>query len=61
MMFVSAKNSYLIRQIDVIVAFSYRFLDEKIYIMQSVIFEDGTTRVKFLKKTLYNPKQILRI
>ncbi len=52
MMGVSAKRGYRIRQMDVIIAFLYGFLDEEIYIMQSTIFEDGTTRVCFLKKNI---------
>ena len=42
-------------------AFLYRFLKEKIYIIQSTIFEDDTTRVYFLKKSLYNLKQSLQM
>ena len=43
MMGMSANRSYWIRQMDVITAFFYGFLDEKIYIMQLSMFEDGTT------------------
>ncbi len=50
MMDVSAKRGSRIRQMDVITAFLYGFLDEEIYIMQTNMFEDGTTRVCFLKK-----------
>lgn len=39
---ISAKKSYWIRQIDVITTFLYQFLDEEIYIIQPIIFEDGT-------------------
>ncbi len=46
---------------DVIIAFVYGFLDEKIYIMQPTMFEDGTTRVGFLKKTFYGLKQAPRV
>ena len=42
---------------DVITAFLYRFLHEEIYIMQLTMFEDGTTRVYFLKTALYGLKQ----
>ncbi len=49
---VSAKSGYRIRQMDVITAFLYGFLDEEICIMQPTMFEDGTTRVSFLKKAL---------
>ncbi len=58
---VSAKRSYQIRQIDVIRAFLYWFLDEKICIMQPTMFEDGTTRVCFLKKALCGLKQAPRV
>ncbi len=57
---VSAKRDYQ-RQMDVITAFFYRFLDEEIYIMQPTMFEDGTTRVCFLKKALYGLKQAPRV
>ncbi len=46
---------------DVIIFFLYRLLDEEIYIMQPTIFEDGTTRVCFLKKALYGLKQAPRV
>ncbi len=46
---------------DVISAFLYGFLDEEIYIMQPNMFEDGTNRVYFLKKTLYGLKQASRV
>ncbi len=61
MMGVSAKKGYRIRQMDVITAFLYGFLDEEIYIMQPTMFEDGTTRVCFLKKALYGLKQAPRV
>ncbi len=61
MMGVSAKRGYRIRQIDIITAFLYGFLDEEIYIMQPTMFEDGTTRVCFLKKSLYGLKQAPRV
>ncbi len=61
MMGVSAKRCYRIRQMDVIPAFLYGFLDEKIYIMQPTMFEDGTTRVCLLKKGLYGLKQAPRV
>ena len=41
---------------NVITAFLYGFLDEKIYIIQPIIFEDNTTQVYFLKKALYSLK-----
>ncbi len=61
MMSVSAKRGYQIRKMDVMTAFLYGFLDEKIYIMQPTMFEDGTTRVCFLKKALYGLKQAPRV
>ena len=61
MMGMSAKRGYRIRQMDVITAFLYGFLDEEIYIMQPTMFEDGTTRVCFLKKALYGLKQAPRV
>ncbi len=57
MISVFAKKDYQMRQIDVITAFLYGFLDEKIQIMQPIIFEDGTTRVCFSKKVLYSLKR----
>ncbi len=54
---VSSKREYRIRQMDVITAFLYWFLDEKIYIMQPTRFEDNTTRIYFLKKALYSLKK----
>ncbi len=58
---ISAKKSYRIRQVDVIAAFFHGFLDEKIYIMQPTMFEDGTPRVCFLKKALYSLNQAPRV
>ena len=61
MMGMSTKRGYRIHQMDVITAFLYGFLDEEIYIMQPTMFEDGTTRVCFLKKALYGLKQAPRV
>lgn len=58
---MSVKKSYYIRQIDVIIAFLYSCFDEEIYIMQSIMFEDDTTRVFFFKKALYGLKQALQV
>ncbi len=58
---MSAKRGYRIREMDVITAFLYGFLDEEIYIMQPIMFEDGTTRVCFLKRALYGLKQAPRV
>ena len=53
---MSAKKGYRIYQMNVITAFLYGFLDEKIYIIQPIIFENDTTWVYFLKKALYDLK-----
>lgn len=56
-----AKRDYRIRQMDIIIAFLYGFLDKEIYIIQLTMFENGTTWVYFLKKALYGLKQSLRV
>ena len=53
---MSAKKGYQICQINIITTFFYRFLNEKIYIMQLTIFEEGITCVYFFKKVLYGVK-----
>ena len=53
---MSAKTGYRICQMNVITAFLYEFLDEEIYIMQLIMFENDTTPVYFLKKALYGLK-----
>ena len=58
---MSAKRGYWIRQMDVITAFFYGFLDEQIYIIHPTMFEDGTTRVYLFKKALYGLKQAPRV
>ncbi len=58
---VSAKRGYRIRQMNVITAFLYGFLDEEIYIMQPTMLEDGTTGVCFLEKALYGLKRAPRV
>ena len=58
---MSAKKRYRICQMDVITAFLYEYLDEKIYIIQPTIFEDNTTQVCFHKKALYGLKQASRV
>lgn len=55
------KKGYRIYQINVITAFLYRFLDEKIDIMQPTIFENGITRVWLWKKALYALKQFPQV
>ena len=47
----------MIRQVDVITAFLYGFLDKEIYIIQPSMFDDGNIRVCSLKKALYGLKQ----
>lgn len=61
MMGISAKQGYRIRQMDVITAFLYGFLDEEIFIIQPTMFEDGTSRVCLLRKALYGLKQSPRV
>lgn len=58
---MSAKKGYQICQINIITTFFYRFLNEKIYIMQLTIFEEGITCVYFFKKVLYGVKQVLQV
>ncbi len=58
---VFAKRCNSIRQIDIISAFLYKFLHEKINIMQSTMFEDGTNKLCFLKKALYGLKKAIRV
>ncbi len=58
---ISAKKSHRIRHMDVITAFLYRFLHEKIYIMQPTTCKDGTNQVCFLKKVLYDLKQTVQV
>ena len=61
MMTVFAKRDYRIRQINVIIAFLYEFLDEKIFVRQFTRMKDETSRVCLLKKTLYDLKQFSRV
>lgn len=49
-MVVSAKETNRICLIDVITVIQYRFLDKKIYIMESTTFQKGITRVCFGKR-----------
>ena len=46
---------------NVIIAFLYEFLDEKMYVRQSTRMKDETNRVCFLKKILYDLKQFSRV
>ncbi len=54
---VSVKCGYKIRQMDVVTAFLYGFLDEIIYIEQPHLFELNPELVCRLRKALYGLKQ----
>ena len=54
---VSVKCGYKIRQMDVVTAFLYGFLDEIIYIEQPHLFELNSELVCRLRKALYGLKQ----
>lgn len=54
---VSVKRGYKIRQIDVVTAFLYGFLDEIIYVEQPHQFELNPELVCRLRKALYGLKQ----
>ncbi len=58
---ITAKNSYRIREMEVITTYLYRFLDKEIYIIQLYIFEDRNIRVCSLKKALYDLKLSRRV
>ena len=58
---VFAKRDYQIRQMNLIIAFLYEFLDEKMYVRQSTRMKDETNKVCLLKKTLYDLKQFSRV
>ena len=61
MMTVFAKRDYRIRQMNVIIAFLYEFLDEKMYVRQSTHMKDEISKVCLLKKTLYDLKQFSHV
>ncbi len=54
---VSVKHGHKIRQMDVVTAFLYRFLDEVIYVEQPHRFELRPELVCRLRKALYRLKQ----
>ena len=54
---VSVKRGYKIRQMDVVTAFLYGFLDEIIYVEQPHLFELDPDHVCRLRKALYGLKQ----
>ena len=54
---VSVKRGYKIRQMDVVTAFLYGFLDEIIYVEQPHLFELNPELVCRLRKALYGLKQ----
>ncbi len=53
---IPIKNGYKIFKMDVITIFIYKSLNDGIYIIQPIMFEDGTIFVYFFKKTLYGLK-----
>ena len=61
MMTIFAKRDYRIRQMNVIIAFLYEFLDEKMYVRQSTRMKDETSRICLLKKIFYDLKQSFRV
>ncbi len=58
---VSVKRGYKIRQMHVVTAFLYRFLDEVIYIEQPHVFELRSELVCRLCKALYRLKQAQQV
>ena len=54
---ISVKRGYKIRQMDVVTAFLYGFLDETIYVEQPHFFELNSDVVCRLRKALYGLKQ----
>lgn len=60
-MSVSTKLDYKVFQINVVIAFLYDFLDEFIYVYQSITLENDSNLVYLLRKTLYNLKQLSRV
>ncbi len=50
---VNVKRGYKIRQMDVVTAFLYEFLDEVIYVEQLHLFELRSELVCRLRKALY--------
>jgi hypothetical protein len=60
MLSLSAVEDYEIHHLDVKSAFLHGHLEEKIYMHQPPLFEDGSNRVCLLKKSLYGLKQAPR-
>ncbi len=58
---VSVKRGYRIRQMDVVTAFLYAFLDEVIYVEQPHLYELNLPLVCCLRKALYGLKQALQV
>ena len=58
---VSVKRGYKIRQMDVITAFLYGFLDEIIYVEQPHLFKLDPNLVYHLQKALYRLKQASQV
>ena len=58
---VSVKRGYKIRQMDVITAFMYEFLDEVIYVEQPHLFELCLELICRLRKALYGLKQASQV
>lgn len=58
---VNVKQGYKIRQMDVVTAFLYSFLDEIIYVEQPYLFELNPKLVCRLRKVLYRLKQALQV
>ena len=57
---LSAYENFEIQQWDIVSAFPNASLDEEIYIMQPIGFEDSTAKVCLLHKALYGLKQAAR-
>jgi hypothetical protein len=56
LMAISTKRGLHIRQMDVVTAFLYGFLDETVYVVQPIMYETGDEVCK-LRKALYELKQ----
>ncbi len=55
------KHGWKIWQIDLLITFLYRFLDEIIYVEQPHLFEYNSKLVCRLKNSLYRLKQALQV
>lgn len=56
---IAIRKDYKIYYINVIIIFSYEFLNKKIYIILSIMFKNSITQVYFFQKALYSLKQAL--